>query len=181
MIPTTALRIEPLPSGHGTGGGVPAAPAEAGAVTPAAQPVTAEVCPQVEGIIRARRFDDGIVMRAGQPRCRTTARRHRAARDQAARPANARAAAFTVQAGAARHRRHRNADAVARQDIDDAVALSREAQAGVRHYCATPNRANVSRGFPAPLVTPRTLHAACRRRTAAVTPARRSGACHGRG
>ena len=137
-------------------------PVEVGVVTLIAQPittttqltgrtaatVTAEVRPQVDGIIKARLFTEGSFVRAGQPLYQIDARLYRATRDQAAAQlANAQAAAVTARAKAARYGRLQNADAVARQDVDDAVALAREAQANVRQYRATLNSADVSLGF----------------------------------
>lgn len=165
MIPYRALPIALLVaacgSGQGKGDSAPA-PAEVGVVTLAAQPVTtttqltgrvaaavtAEVRPQVDGIIKARLFTEGTVVRAGQPLYQIDARLYRATRDQAAAQlANAQAAAVTAQAKASRYGRLQNADAVARQDVDDAVASARQAEANVRQYRATLNSADVSLGF----------------------------------
>ncbi|WP_322966316.1 efflux RND transporter periplasmic adaptor subunit [Sphingomonas fuzhouensis] len=138
------------------------APVEVGTVTIVTQPVTvtttltgrvaaavtAEVRPQVDGIIRARLFTEGTVVRAGQPLYQIDPRLYRATRDQAAAQlANAQAAAVTAQAKANRYGRLQNADAVARQDVDDAVASARQAQANVRQYRATLNSADVNLGF----------------------------------
>ncbi|WP_343528513.1 efflux RND transporter periplasmic adaptor subunit [Sphingomonas sp.] len=148
--------------GGGGAGQPPMAEAEVGVVTLTAQPVTttaeltgrtnatktAEVRPQVDGIIKARLFEEGSVVRAGQPLYQIDPRVYLAARDQsAAQLANAQAAAVTAQAKARRYGRLQNADAVARQDVDDAVAAAREAEASVRQYRAALNSANVNLGF----------------------------------
>ena len=110
--------------------------------------VTAEVRPQVDGIIKARLFEEGSIVRAGQALYQIDPRLYRANRDvAAAQLANAQAGAVTAQAKAARYARLQNADAVARQDVDDAIAAAREAQANVRQYRANLQSANVNLGF----------------------------------
>lgn len=163
--PAAALPLLLLVTGCASDSGQQAAapgPVEVGVVALVAQPVTttteltgrtaatmtAEVRPQVDGIIKARLFKEGTFVRAGQPLYQIDARLYRATRDQvAAQLASAQAAAVTAQAKAARYGRLQNADAVARQDVDDAVALAREAQATIRQYRATLNSANVNLGF----------------------------------
>ncbi|GGE93230.1 efflux RND transporter periplasmic adaptor subunit [Sphingomonas prati] len=135
---------------------------EVGVVTLAAQPVTttteltgriaatamAEVRPQVDGIIKARLFEEGAVVRAGQPLYQIDPRLYRATRDQtAAQLASAQAAAVTAQAKVARYNRLQSADAVARQDVDDAVATARQAAASTAQYRASLRTANVNLGF----------------------------------
>lgn len=137
-------------------------PTEVGVVTLAAQPVittteltgriaaavTAEVRPQVDGIIKARLFEEGTMVRAGQPLYQIDPRLYRASRDQAAAQlANAQAAAVTANAKAARYGRLQNADAVAKQDVDDATAAAREARANVKQYRAALATADVNLGF----------------------------------
>lgn len=164
-FPAAALPLLLLVTGCGSDSGQQAAApgaVEVGVVALVAQPVTttteltgrtaatmtAEVRPQVDGIIKARLFKEGTFVRAGQPLYQIDARLYRATRDQvAAQLASAQAAAVTAQAKAARYGRLQNADAVARQDVDDAVALAREAQATIRQYRATLNSANVNLGF----------------------------------
>ena len=156
------LAMSACGGGGGGAGQPPMGEAEVGVVTLTAQPVTttaeltgrtnatktAEVRPQVDGIIKARLFEEGSVVRAGQPLYQIDPRVYLAARDQsAAQLANAQAAAVTAQAKARRYGRLQNADAVARQDVDDAVAAAREAEASVRQYRAALNSANVNLGF----------------------------------
>lgn len=165
MIPLRALPLALLVAACGSSSGqqpAPQGPVEVGVVTLAARPVTtsteltgrtaatmsAEVRPQVDGIIKARLFQEGSLVRADQPLYQIDARQYQATRDQtAAQLANAQAAAVTAQAKAARYGRLQNADAVARQDVDDAVALARQALANVRQYRATLNSANITLGF----------------------------------
>lgn len=137
-------------------------PVEVGVVTLTAQPVTttteltgritatavADVRPQVDGIIKARLFTEGTTVRAGQPLYQIDPRLYRATRDQtAAQLASAQASAATAQAKVARYNRLQTADAVARQDVDDAVAADREAKASIAQYRASLRTANVNLGF----------------------------------
>lgn len=137
-------------------------PAEVGVVTLHAQPVTttteltgrttatktAEVRPQVDGIIKARLFQEGSYVRAGQPLYQIDPRLYVASREQAAAQlASAQAAVVTAQAKAKRYQSLQNADAAARQDVDDAIAAAREASANVRQYRASLRTAQVNLGF----------------------------------
>ena len=137
-------------------------PAEVGIVTLKTEPVTttteltgrtaataiSEVRPQVDGIIKARLFTEGTLVRAGQPLYQIDSRLYRATRDQvAAQLASAQASAVTAQAKVQRYHRLQSADAVARQDVDDAVATSRQASASIAQYRANLRTANVNLGF----------------------------------
>ena len=137
-------------------------PSEVGVVTLATQPVTttteltgrttatvtSEVRPQVDGIIKARLFTEGTLVRAGQPLYQIDPRLYRATRDEvAAQLASAQASAATAQAKVKRYGRLQSADAVARQDVDDAVATARQARASIAQYRATLRTANVQLGF----------------------------------
>ena len=149
--------------GGASKGGMPAqSPAEVGVVTLTAQAVTttteltgrttatatAEVRPQVDGIIKARLFTEGTIVKAGQPLYQIDPRLYRATRDQtAAQVASAEAAAVTAQAKVSRYNRLQSADAVARQDVDDAVATARQAKASIAQYRASLRTANVNLGF----------------------------------
>jgi membrane fusion protein (multidrug efflux system) len=151
-----------LPSCSGTKSPAAAPLAEVGMVTLVAQPVTitaeltgrttatmvSEVRPQVDGIIQARLFTEGALVRAGQPLYQIDARLYRAARDStAAQLGNAQAAVVTAEAKAARYAQLRDLDAVSRQDIDDATALARQDRANVRQYRANLRNADVTLGF----------------------------------
>ncbi|WP_283214446.1 efflux RND transporter periplasmic adaptor subunit [Sphingomonas sp. 2SG] len=140
----------------------PPPPAEVGVVTLTTSPVTtttvltgrtaatamSEVRPQVDGIIKARLFTEGALVRAGQPLYQIDPRLYRATRDEAAaQVASAEAQAATAQAKVARYGRLQSADAVARQDVDDAVATARQARASIAQYRATLRTANVQLGF----------------------------------
>ncbi len=137
-------------------------PAEVGVVTVTTQPVTttteltgrtaatvtSDVRPQVDGIIKARLFTEGSLVRAGQPLYQIDARLYRASRDEvAAQLASAQASAVTAQAKVTRYNRLQSADAVARQDVDDAVATARQAKASIAQYRANLRTANVNLGF----------------------------------
>jgi membrane fusion protein (multidrug efflux system) len=137
-------------------------PTEVGVITLTTQPVTttteltgrttatvtSEVRPQVDGIIKARLFTEGSLVRAGQPLYQIDSRLYRASRDEvAAQLASAQASAVTAQAKVARYNRLQSADAVARQDVDDAVATARQAKASIAQYRANLQTANVNLGF----------------------------------
>jgi membrane fusion protein (multidrug efflux system) len=106
---------------------------------------TAEVRPQVDGVIRQRLFQEGSRVRAGQPLYQIDPRSYRASRDTAAAQlANARAALVTARARAARYQSLSDADAASRQDVDDAIANANEAAATVRQYEANLRTADLS-------------------------------------
>lgn len=140
----------------------PRPPAEVGYVTLTSGPVavsseltgrtasteTADVRPQVDGIVQARLFEEGALVRAGQPLYQIDARLYRASRDQtAAQLENAQAAYVTAQAKAARYGKLTEIDAVSRQDIDDANAAARQALANVHQYRASLQTAKINVGF----------------------------------
>ncbi|MCK9540657.1 MAG: efflux RND transporter periplasmic adaptor subunit [Novosphingobium sp.] len=107
--------------------------------------VTADVRPQVNGIVLQRLFEEGSVVRAGQPLYRIDARLYRAARDQAAAQlANAQAALSAADAQARRYRGLGDTDAVSRQAIDNAVAEAAQARAAVNEYRAALQTARVN-------------------------------------
>jgi membrane fusion protein, multidrug efflux system len=137
-------------------------PVEVGYVTLRTEPVTltseltgrtaatavSEVRPQVDGIVKARLFQEGSYVRAGQPLYQIDPRLYTATRNQAAAQlASAQAALVTSQAKVARYRQLGDADAVSRQEVDDAVATARQGQASVQQYSATLATANVNLGF----------------------------------
>ncbi|PJI87327.1 efflux RND transporter periplasmic adaptor subunit [Sphingomonas koreensis] len=140
----------------------PQGPAEVGVVTLRAEPVTmtseltgrttataiAEIRPQVDGIIKARLFTEGSYVRAGQPLYQIDPRLYVASRNQAAAQlASAQASVITANAKVARYRQLGGADAVSKQEIDDAVATARAGEASVRQYAATLDSAKVNLGF----------------------------------
>ncbi|WBO24577.1 efflux RND transporter periplasmic adaptor subunit [Sphingomonas abietis] len=138
----------------------PAAPTpEVGVVTLATAPVTvsneltgrtasttaSDVRPQVDGIIKARLFQEGSVVHAGQPLYQIDPRLYKATLDSArAQLENAQATLFTDQAKANRYKTLSDNQAVSRQDIDDAVAAARAALASVHQYQAAVETARVN-------------------------------------
>jgi membrane fusion protein, multidrug efflux system len=107
-----------------------------------------DVRPQVNGVIQARLFEEGQVVRKGQPLYQIDARLYRAARDQAAAQVqSARANVVAAQARARRYRSLRDIEAVSRQDIDDAVAAAGQAQAAVAQAQATLATAETNLAF----------------------------------
>jgi membrane fusion protein (multidrug efflux system) len=160
-----ALSLLVAGCGGATAGDRPGAargPVEVGVVTLEAHPVTttaeltgrttatmvSEVRPQVDGVIKARLFTEGSLVRAGQPLYQIDARLYRASRDEvAAQLVNAQAASVTAQAKLARYRQLTDLDAVSRQDVDDATATARQSQASVQQYRASLRTADVNLGF----------------------------------
>lgn len=134
-------------------------PVEVGVVTLATQPVTvsneltgrtaattaSDVRPQVNGIIKARLFQEGSLVRAGQPLYEIDPRLYQATRDEAAAQLeNAQATLATAQAKADRYKTLTDIQAVSRQDIDDTMAAARQARANVHQYQATLESARVN-------------------------------------
>lgn len=116
---------------------------------------TAEVRPQISGVIRARLYSEGSVVRQGQPLYQIDPSLYRAAADQAsANLASAQAAASAAGAKAARYRPLAAEQAVAQQDYTDAAAQARQAQAAVAQQRAALNTAQINLSFttvPAPI------------------------------
>lgn len=132
-------------------GGPPQEPAEVGYVTlqptraeltseltgRVAATVTADVRPQVDGIIRSRLFEEGTDVRAGQPLYLIDARSYRATRAQiAAQIESARASLTSAQLKADRYKALSDHQAVSKQDIDDARAAADQARALLHQYQA---------------------------------------------
>nr|WP_169333631.1 efflux RND transporter periplasmic adaptor subunit [Novosphingobium nitrogenifigens] len=137
----------------------PMGPAEVGVVTLVAEPVTvsneltgrtaattaSDVRPQVDGVIKARLFEEGSIVHAGQPLYQIDPRLYKASLDQArGQLENAQATLFTNQAKADRYKTLRDNQAVSRQDIDDTIAAARTARASVHQYQATVQSARVN-------------------------------------
>jgi membrane fusion protein (multidrug efflux system) len=116
---------------------------------------TAEVRPQVTGVIRKRLFVEGGYVREGQALFQIDPSLYRAAVDQA--NANVAAAAATAQAAqtrAARYRPLAAAQAIAQQDYTDAAAQARQARAQVEQNRAALRTAQINLRFttvPAPI------------------------------
>lgn len=116
---------------------------------------TAEVRPQVSGVIQRRLFTEGALVRQGQPLYQIDPSLYRAAVAQAS--ANLAAASATAEAARVRADRYRPlaaAQAVAQQDYTDALATSRQASAAVAQNRAALNTARINLRFatvPAPI------------------------------
>jgi membrane fusion protein (multidrug efflux system) len=116
---------------------------------------TAEVRPQVSGVIRRRLFVEGGYVRQGQPLYQIDSSLYRAAVDQAA--ANVAAASATAEAARVRAERYRplaEAEAISKQDYTDAAAQARQAGASVAQTRASLNTAQINLRFttvPAPI------------------------------
>jgi membrane fusion protein (multidrug efflux system) len=107
-----------------------------------------DVRPQVNGVIKARLFEEGAMVRVGQPLYQIDPSLYRATRDQAAAALQqARAAVATADAKAARYKSLRDIEAVSKQDIDDAIAASGEARAQVAQAQANLATANTNLGW----------------------------------
>lgn len=116
---------------------------------------TSEVRPQVTGVVTARLFTEGSVVRQGQTLYRIDPSLYGAAAAQAqANLASARAAAVAARARADRFRPLAEAEAVSKQDYTDAVATAAQAEATVRQTGAALETAQVNLRFtrvPAPI------------------------------
>lgn len=116
---------------------------------------TSEVRPQVSGVITARSFVEGTVVRKGQTLYQIDSSLYRAAAAQAqANLASARAAAIAAKARAERYKPLAAAEAVSKQDYTDAVATASQSAATVAQTTAALETANVNLRFtrvPAPI------------------------------
>ena len=116
---------------------------------------TSEVRPQVSGVIQARLFTEGSIVRKGQTLYRIDPRLYRAAVNEAAATvANAEANRVAQAARAERFRPLAEIEAVAKQDYTDAVAAARQAAAQVRQNQAQLETARINLKFtdvPAPI------------------------------
>ena len=158
-----------LVSCSGSKGKGDAGPPEAGFVTLKAETVplfvelagrtaafeTSEVRPQATGLIKARLFTEGSIVKAGQTLYQIDASLYRAVVDQAsANLANAQANREATQARADRYRPLAAIEAVAKQDYTDAAAAARQAAASVAQNRATLETARINLRYtsvPAPI------------------------------
>jgi len=117
--------------------------------------LTAEVRPQVSGVIQRRLFTEGALVRAGQPLYQVDASLYRAAAAQAAANlASAEASAVAASAKASRYKPLAAEQAVAQQDYTDAAAAARQASAAIAQNRALLNTARINLHFttvPAPV------------------------------
>ena len=116
---------------------------------------TSEVRPQVSGLIKARRFTEGSLVREGQTLYEIDPSLYRAAVAQAeANLANARATLVAASAKAARYKPLAAIEAVSKQDYTDAEAAAQQAEAQVKQTQASLQTAMINLRFtrvPAPI------------------------------
>lgn len=116
---------------------------------------SAEVRPQVNGVILRRLFAEGAVVRQGQPLYQIDPSLYQASVAQAsANLASASATAEAAQVKAGRYKPLAAAQAVSQQDYTDAAATARQAQASVAQTRAALNTARINLRFttvPAPI------------------------------
>ncbi|MDR2858635.1 MAG: efflux RND transporter periplasmic adaptor subunit [Novosphingobium sp.] len=116
---------------------------------------SAEVRPQISGVIVKRLFAEGSFVRQGQPLYQIDPSLYRAAADQAAANlASAQAQASAAQARADRYRPLAAEQAIAQQDYTDAAAAARAARAVIAQNRAALNTAQINLRFttvPAPI------------------------------
>jgi len=116
---------------------------------------TSEVRPQVNGLIRARFFEEGSVVRKGQPLYRIDPSLYQAAVNQAqANVASARASAEAARTLASRYKPLVEQQAISKQDYTNAVAQARQADASVAQNSAALRTAQINLHYtsiPAPI------------------------------
>lgn len=116
---------------------------------------TAEVRPQINGLIRNRYFTEGSIVRQGQTLYQVDPRLYRAAANEA--QANLQSARATAEAARVRANRYRplaEMEAVSRQEYTDALAQSRQANAAIQQSNAQLETARINLSFtrvPAPI------------------------------
>ena len=116
---------------------------------------TAEVRPQINGVITKRLFTEGALVRAGQPLYQIDPSLYRAASNQAsANLSSARATAAAAVAKADRYKPLAAAQAVSQQDYADALAAAKQAKASISQNKAALETAKINLNFttvPAPI------------------------------
>lgn len=116
---------------------------------------TAEVRPQITGVILKRLYTEGAIVRQGQPLYEIDPRLYRAAAAQAsANLASAEAQASAAKARAERFKPLAAEQAISQQDYTDAAAAARSAQAAVAQNRASLDTARINLRFttvPAPI------------------------------
>jgi membrane fusion protein, multidrug efflux system len=107
-----------------------------------------EVRPQVDGVIKARLFKEGSVVRAGEPLYQIDPAPYQVALDGAmAQLESAQATLASTQAKADRYDKLTDIEAVSRQDIDDTRASARQAHASVHQSTATLENARINLNY----------------------------------
>jgi membrane fusion protein (multidrug efflux system) len=110
--------------------------------------LTADVRPQVSGVVTRRIFTEGSEVKAGEQLYQIDPATYKAAYDTAmATLQYDRAALATAQAKTARYKPLAAAEAVSRQDYDDAVATSGEAVANIATARASIEQANINLAY----------------------------------
>jgi len=110
--------------------------------------LVAEVRPQVSGIIAKRLFTEGGLVSAGQPLYQVDDASYRAQSNSArAQLARAEATANAARLSARRITELARVDAVSKQDLENAVAAQKQAEADVGAAKAALDAANVTLGF----------------------------------
>lgn len=116
---------------------------------------TSEVRPQVNGLIRARYFQEGSFVRKGEPLYRIDPSLYQAAVNQAqANLSSARASAEAAQVKAGRYKPLAEMEAISKQDYTDALAQAKQAQASVAQNNAALKTAQINLHYtsiPAPI------------------------------
>jgi membrane fusion protein (multidrug efflux system) len=116
---------------------------------------TSDVRPQVAGVIKARRFVEGSLVREGQTLYEIDPSLYRAAVAQAqANVANAEASRAAAEAKAARYKPLADIEAVSKQDYTDALAAAKQAAAQVAQTRAALQTAQINLRYttvPAPI------------------------------
>jgi len=116
---------------------------------------TAEVRPQISGVIQRRLFREGSIVRQGEPLYQIDPGLYRAAANQAsANLASAQASAEAAGARAERYRPLAKEQAIAEQDYTDAAAAARQARAAVALSRAALSTAEINLRYtrvPAPI------------------------------
>ncbi|MES2497852.1 MAG: efflux RND transporter periplasmic adaptor subunit [Pseudomonadota bacterium] len=116
---------------------------------------TSEIRPQVTGVLKARLFTEGSLVRAGQTLYQIDPSLFRASVNQAAASlANARAQREATAARAQRLKPLAQIEAVSKQDYTDAVAAARQADASIAQNAALLDTARINLRFtsvPAPI------------------------------
>lgn len=107
--------------------------------------LTAEIRPQVSGVVRDRLFTEGQEVKAGQPLYQIDPASYRAALDSAlASQQKAEAGVVSAQLTVDRYRPLAKARAVSQQDLDTAVATLRQGQADVAAAKASVETARIN-------------------------------------
>lgn len=116
---------------------------------------SSEVRPQVSGVIQKRFFEEGTIVRRGEPLYQIDPSLYRAAVNEAtANVASARATAEAARIRAERFRPLAAIEAVSKQDYTDALATQRQAEASIAQNRAQLETARINLRFttvPAPI------------------------------